>query len=121
MALPPGLAGRGRTKAPLKVPAALDGAALVVHEGREVRGAYGVREVRGGLVALAGGLALDGAALAREARGKVGQKMSSRGGLLPCVDGGVAPGARREGGFQVWDADSPLVAGQARGCLSAAT
>ena len=109
MALPPGVADRGVTKVPMKTPAALDGAALVA------------REARGVLVARAGGLALDGAVQAREARGKVGRKMSSRGGLLPCVDGGVAPGARREGGFQVWDAESPLVAGQARGCSSAAT
>ncbi len=99
----PGVAVRGAAKVQMKAHVALAGAALA-------------HVARGVLVALAGVLAP-----ARAARGGVAQEMSSRGGLLPCVDGGVAPGARREGGFHVWDADSPLVAGQARGCLSAAT
>lgn len=103
----PGVADRGAARDKKKARVARAGAALV-------------RVARGALVAQAGDLVPAGVAQARAVRGGVVQEMCSRGGLFPCVDGGVAPGARREGGFQVWDADSPLVAGQARECLSAA-
>jgi hypothetical protein len=108
--------GRGAVKALKKARAVRggqevpDGAALVPDGAALVPDgvARGDRGDPGGRVAHAGVLALAGAGLVRVARdGGAGRKVSSRGGgLLPCGDGGVAPGARR-GGFQVWDADSP--------------
>ncbi len=95
------------------LPGAGRGMAKVLKRVREaITGAVPVRAVRGVLV-------VRGVHVVRGVR--VGQEMSSRGGLLPCADAGVAPGARLKGGFRVWDAGSPLAVGQAHECLNVAT
>jgi hypothetical protein len=93
-----------------------------------VHAALTVRMVRAGVGIGGGDTALGGAVLVRAVRRVHGvhgvhgdREMISRGVLRPCGSSGVAFGARRVREDLVWDADSPLEAGQARECLSAAT